>query len=266
MTCIAAAVNHETGEFVMGGDSAASSSEAVLTSRMPKVFQNGEFVIGTAGSIRWQQMMTVMDFPRVKKNANLDRYMAIDFPQRLRHAAHDLGCLEEHDNVSIAEGYFLVALRGRIWRIQPNFDSFEVEDGLVAVGSGEPYALGAMKAIASNTTDLRTIVEGALLVAEYYSPHVRGPFTLIGGSATVDVVPDRRQRSVRKRNSGGARKRAGGKASTGGADSQPHQVLVDRSGQDPAPVPGRLVSADRAITIHHLPPLAGAQRQDHNHR
>lgn len=197
MTCIAAAVNRETGEFVMGGDSCASTNEHQITTVMPKVFRNGEFIIGTAGSIRWQQMLMFLDFPRCPKGADLDRYIAIDFTTRLRRAARELGCLEEHEGVSYAEGFFLVAFRGRIWLIQPNFDAFETSDGIVAVGSGAPFALAAMKAISAYSQDLRTIVEGALVVAEYYSNSVRGPFTILEGNASIEV-PVQRKRSVRQ--------------------------------------------------------------------
>jgi ATP-dependent HslUV protease subunit HslV len=47
-----------------------------------------------------------------------------------------------------------------------NGDLIEPDDGIVAIGSGGPYALAAAKALANNTDlDARTIAEKAMAIA-----------------------------------------------------------------------------------------------------
>lgn len=258
MTCIAAAVN-AAGEFVMGGDSAASTSDTILTAVVPKVFQSGEFVFGIAGSFRWQQLLRMLELPRCPKNADLDRYMAVDFTQRMRQAAKNLGCLEEEGGVSFAGGYFLVGLRGRVWRVQPNFDSFEIADGFVAIGSGEPFALAAMKALATTTTDLRTIVEGALIIAEHYCPTVRGPFTVVSGNGTAPRV---RQRSRANPRRAGTRPPAKKRTNAPAAGS--NKGVGTKAGPKAAVNPSRPGQHHRPVAVHRLSRLTGPQQHDVN--
>jgi len=47
-----------------------------------------------------------------------------------------------------------------------NGDLIEPDDGIVAIGSGGPFALAAAKALTANTTlDARAIAEKAMLIA-----------------------------------------------------------------------------------------------------
>ena len=55
---------------------------------------------------------------------------------------------------------------GGVWLLSGNGDLIEPDDGIVAIGSGGPYALAAAKALAGNTDlDARTIAEKSMAIA-----------------------------------------------------------------------------------------------------
>lgn len=64
------------------------------------------------------------------------------------------------------EALLAVADREHSFVISGSGDVVEPEDGILAIGSGGPYALAAARALTANTTqDARTIVEEAMRIA-----------------------------------------------------------------------------------------------------
>src|SRR6187455_3820330 len=64
------------------------------------------------------------------------------------------------------EAMLIVLDRGSTFLLSGNGDLIEPDDGLVAIGSGGPFALAAAKALALNTDlDARTIAERAMTIA-----------------------------------------------------------------------------------------------------
>src|SRR6187455_1041448 len=64
------------------------------------------------------------------------------------------------------EAMLIVLDRSSTFLLSGNGDLIEPDDGIVAIGSGGPYALSAAKALASTTTlDARTIAEKAMTIA-----------------------------------------------------------------------------------------------------
>lgn len=179
MTVIVGRVD-EYGNVYMGGDSSAVDNGAnmLVASSPQKVFRNGEFLFGCAGSFRWVQLLQFIRLPKCPKKADVENYLAVDFANALRNGAREIGFLREHhgqDELGCAAG--LVAFRGRLFIIQDTFDVIEIKDGLAAVGAGASYALGALKALI-NTVDAETAVRAAMEISEYYCSLVRGPFHL----------------------------------------------------------------------------------------
>ncbi|MHB1617957.1 MAG: ATP-dependent protease subunit HslV, partial [Metallibacterium sp.] len=63
--------------------------------------------------------------------------------------------------------------------ISGNGDVIEPEDGLIAIGSGGPYALAAARALLANTElDARTVAEQALVIAGQICIYTNGNITL----------------------------------------------------------------------------------------
>ena len=73
----------------------------------------------------------------------------------------------------------MVGLRGEIFRLNSDFAVLRFIDGFCAVGSGEDYALGALRVIKNNnlySDDPRLAVGIALETAAYFSGSVSAPF------------------------------------------------------------------------------------------
>ncbi len=64
------------------------------------------------------------------------------------------------------EAMLIVLDRSSTFLLSGNGDLIEPDDGIVAIGSGGPYALAAAKALAKNTEmDARAIAESAMIIA-----------------------------------------------------------------------------------------------------
>src|SRR6476661_5651476 len=64
------------------------------------------------------------------------------------------------------EAMLIVLDKNRTFLLSGNGDLIEPDDGIVAIGSGGPYALAAAKALANNTDlDARAIAEKAMAIA-----------------------------------------------------------------------------------------------------
>jgi ATP-dependent protease HslVU (ClpYQ) peptidase subunit len=176
MTAIAGFVDQETGEVIIGGDSSAvNQSMDMLVSKAPKVFMNGDFLIGFAGDFRWGQLFRYAKFPKCRTE-DVEQYLTLHFANTLRGAAREMGCLQERHGQEVGTGICLVGYRGRLFLIQETFEAIEVVDGMVSIGLGSSYVLGALKASSLTGEDR---VRQALEVSAYYCGGVRAPFHLI---------------------------------------------------------------------------------------
>src|SRR6266513_1992893 len=64
------------------------------------------------------------------------------------------------------EAMLIVLDKGSTFLLSGNGDLIEPDDGIVAIGSGGPYALAAAKALAANSDlDARTIAERSMMIA-----------------------------------------------------------------------------------------------------
>ena len=77
---------------------------------------------------------------------------------------------------ALAPGWLLVGARGRLFRMCGDFQIAEPYNGFDAIGSGGPYALGALHATAKHEPVAR--IRLALTTAETFTPNVRRPFTV----------------------------------------------------------------------------------------
>jgi ATP-dependent protease HslVU (ClpYQ) peptidase subunit len=175
MTCIVA-VRDKRG-VVMGGDScAAFPGWEVTAMRDRKVFRNGAFVIGYTDSFRMGQLLEFMlkpgDPPR--READLRRFMVVDFAERVREVVKTGGYARIENNTE-GGGQFIVAVRGRLFLFEPAFDVVEPAEPFLAVGCGQNFALGALRALPPRmSAQARCAV--ALRVAADSSGGVMPPF------------------------------------------------------------------------------------------
>lgn len=175
MTCIAALV--DKGIIYMGGDSAGVSGYEMQRRADSKVFINGEFIIGFTSSFRMGQLLRYSFSPPTKKeNQDLFKYMVTDFVDAVRNCLKQ-GGYARIDNNEDTGGTFLVGHYGRLFLIDSDFQVGEMLEPYVAVGCGQPYAVGSLYSTETLEPNLR--IKKSLESAEMFNAGVRSPFNIM---------------------------------------------------------------------------------------
>lgn len=174
MTCIAGLV--DGSDIWIGGDSACVNGWNLTVCRDPKVFQRGEFLFGATSSFRMMQLIQYsLKIVPQKARQSMDAYLRTVFVDALRECLSGGGYATKKNEVETA-GTFLVGYRGRLFRVDSDYQVLESRDAYNAVGCGSNYALGALHATKGAQAKSRILT--ALRAAERMSAGVRGPFTV----------------------------------------------------------------------------------------
>jgi ATP-dependent protease HslVU (ClpYQ) peptidase subunit len=181
MTCIVGVIDRARKCVVIGGDSAAIGDNSVIIRKDPKVFFNGEFLIGCTTSFRMINLLRFSFVPPEIKTKDIYRYMCTDFVDEARRCFVNGGYLMKGDHGDDRGGTFLVGYHDRLFEISEDFQVAESASGYGSVGCGSDFALGALYILIKNKTysDSRLLVKQALSAAECYSTGVQGPFTIL---------------------------------------------------------------------------------------
>lgn len=177
MTCIVAAVEND-GTIFMGGDSAGVGAYYNMIAQVePKVFRNGEYLMGYTTSFRMGQILEYkFKPPAIPDDKSLTEFMVTDFIDALRECFKDAGWVQIKDNRE-GGGTFLVGCRGHVFIIADEFNVLRMIGDISAVGCGGDFALGALHATEGRPAYER--VKIALEAAQRLSAGVREPFTII---------------------------------------------------------------------------------------
>jgi ATP-dependent HslUV protease, peptidase subunit HslV len=146
------------GKVALGGDGQVTVGETVMKARAQKVraMQGGKLLTGFAGSVA--DALTLFE----KFEEKLTR-----FPGNLPRAVVELAKEWRSDRVlRRLEAMLIVADVNNGYIISGTGEVIEPDDGILAIGSGGPYALSAARALAGSTSlPPREIVEKALTIA-----------------------------------------------------------------------------------------------------
>lgn len=182
------------GWCVVGWDSRISVSVGVddsksevhvLSDSQKKVVQNGPFLIGAAGDLRAINILThSFSPPTPRASANgplLDKFISVEFVPALREALEKHGyATSGRDFSGTAEfaSELIVCVGGRIYQVDGDYSWISEASGLYSVGSGSPYALGALTATkwGRSTLSARNAILKALSVASKFDPNTGSPF------------------------------------------------------------------------------------------
>jgi len=133
---------------MVGYDSQVSEDSGrkyVLPKEAGKVSENGEYLFGVAGDLRAVNILAhgfVPPDPGKKLGEELDQFMSTKFMSALKKC-FDVNFYgkdgEQGSNI-------LVAVNGTAYEIGGNYDCIRDIHGFYAVGTGSPYALGALHA------------------------------------------------------------------------------------------------------------------------
>lgn len=196
MTCIVGMISDEFDEkteeevtrVYIGADSCGSNGSDFTLRKDPKVFINGEFLIGYTSSFRMGQLLMYCSLPVIKKKelGDLFKFMVKRFVPAIREILKEGGYSKISSNTE-AGGTFLVGVHGRLFTIQGDFQVSETYDNFAACGCGIYCAKASMMTTQSlsksdsfkvepNTEDILTLaMESAANVME----GVRAPYTIL---------------------------------------------------------------------------------------
>jgi len=153
-----------------------------------KVASNGKYLLGAAGDVRAINILHYVFAPPAPapslKGKKLDAFITSKFVPALRACFEEQGyALPERDSSDhIAEqgSTILVVVNGMIYVIDGDYSWTSDSAGFYAIGSGAPYALGALQVLRGNRKptiqQAKTIALKALAVTAKFDPHTGAPF------------------------------------------------------------------------------------------
>lgn len=180
MTCIIGLLNKQNNTVVVGGDSAGSYESHVLLRKDVKVFRNGEFIIGGAGSFRMIQLLRYKFKPPKVPSGDMYKYMCTSFIDAVKKCFSENGFMKKTTGGTDKGGVFIVAYRDKLYQIESDFQVAELTMDYTAIGIGEKFALGALYALYPNDKLTKIeLVTAALECAANFSGAVSGPFEIL---------------------------------------------------------------------------------------
>ena len=175
MTCIVAISDGRS--VYMGGDSAAVEVETnLVTSRIePKVFIQGDYIIGYSGSFRFGKVVEYSCQLPKPDYKDIHKFMNTQFVNAVRESAEE-NKLENSEEKDSAE--LLIGLHGRIFELNSDWHIGEDLNNFNAIGSGSSFALGSLFST-KRMKNYRSRVQLALEASSSFSPYVKAPFTIL---------------------------------------------------------------------------------------
>lgn len=177
MTCIVGVLDRKRKRVYMGADSLGSGGGGCVTRADKKIFKNGDFLFGCAGSFR---MISILRYafkpPKHPKDMPVDEYMNTLFIDELRDVFKRGGFLTEKDGVHWMDGEFLVGYRGNLFTIDGDFQVAVSATDYSACGSGWWVAVGSLHSTSQFIDSPKLRLRAALEAAEEHVTSVRGPF------------------------------------------------------------------------------------------
>lgn len=180
MTCIIGLIQDDVVRLAGDRISAAPSQYFIENSNAPKVFSNGEFIIGYTTSFRFGDILQYKFKAPALALSDRDptKHMKTLFVDELRKVLKDEGYAEVSNNRENG-GQMLVGVRGRLFVVQDDFAVIEPQDNYTAIGCGRDYALASL--YTSDEYDVDTRIQLAMGAAHKYSAYVSKKYDTIMG-------------------------------------------------------------------------------------
>lgn len=179
MTCIVGIA--DKGRVHLGGDTQGSTGWSGIDRADGKVFVKGPMVMGFTTSYRMGQLLRYkLEIPEHPEGVEVYEYLCGAFIDAVRECLKDGGYTTVTHNVEQG-GVFLLGYRGRLFKVEADFQVGERRDGFDACGCGEDHALGALHVAKGSP---RRRIETALAAAQRFSIGVGGPVEYVVGGAS----------------------------------------------------------------------------------
>lgn len=153
-----------------------------------KVAKNGKYLLGAAGDMRainiLHHVFAPPTPPSTATGVKLDKFFTSKFIPDLRECFEAQGYAaperDSSDHLAEHSSLILVVIHGVIYVVDGTYSWASDINGMYAIGTGSPYALGALKALMPKNklspTQAKRMALKALNVSAHYDPHTGGPF------------------------------------------------------------------------------------------
>lgn len=144
-------IQHPAGA-TLGWDSLVGAEGPVFEDEAPKVFTNGGVVYGVAGPLTLANAIRHARMPDADSSNcrwDTDQWVENTLVPAIVNTLARRQVLKLEDGRPDLEGAILVVVRNRLYEIDFDTSVSRRKDGRHAIGSGAPYALGALAAGAS---------------------------------------------------------------------------------------------------------------------
>ena len=171
---------------VVGYDSRVTEDNEkiyTLPKESGKLVKNGNYLLGVAGDMRAINLLAhVFKPPVVSATAygvKLDKFISTHFLPELKKCFEENSYSKDGEN----DSQVIVVINGTIYEIGQDYSWAHDESGVYAIGTGSPYAMGAMLAgletRKKTITTAKSIVRGALTISSRLDPNTSGPFYVL---------------------------------------------------------------------------------------
>jgi ATP-dependent protease HslVU (ClpYQ) peptidase subunit len=171
------------GNVCLGAD-AITVSEGRNARRAvdPKIFRNGEYLLGSTGPIIMSNALDMMEAPSVDGEIDLRRFMITKFVPHVRSVMKDLGVeITKPDEGLLLTGRVLICVRGHIFEMDSGYAITEARYQFNAIGCADNEAHAAMFAALKLKRDLsaRQLAKIGLEAGSEFDLAIRPPFTFL---------------------------------------------------------------------------------------
>lgn len=181
------------GFAVVATDSRISSMDSTgftyqvstLGTGTSKVSQNGKYLLGAAGDVRAINIIHHAFVPPTPaptvKGKKLDHFVTMKLIPALRDAFEDAGYAAQSKDEQAEHGSTIIAvINNTIYIIEGDYSWTSDTSGIYAIGTGAPYALGAIQALMPKhkptLQQARVIANKALTITSRFDPYTGSPF------------------------------------------------------------------------------------------
>lgn len=177
-TCIIS-LKH-AGKIYMGGDAAINSSDSWLqaTSMHPKIWKDGNILMGVGGKQRISQLMRLFKAPAITGDA-FDYLLSTYLPKMISYLdSQRVIKTNDDDGMICMDATILIGLLGRIFKIDSGFAITEYP-AYAVIGANAEVALGSLYSSGNHGVHPMNRINEALHAVLDHCASVREPFTVL---------------------------------------------------------------------------------------
>jgi ATP-dependent protease HslVU (ClpYQ) peptidase subunit len=186
MTIIAGVV--ADGRVYLAADSCSADGTRRVRQTEPKVWRDGPCVVGVSGSHRLAQVVCYhTSFADL--NGGALAWLLREYIPRLKQVTAELGGTEKDGDTTFLDGDIIIGYRDVLFWIDSECSVVPIATAFAAIGSGAPYALGALWGSnwVGNDTPTRTRLTQAVKAAQFFDVYCGGEIVIVATDPVLEV-------------------------------------------------------------------------------